>query len=795
MQPITSAANSGIGQSPTGLVEGTTVIVIFRDENQQQPIIIGSVAGIPVKPVDKSVEVVLTTESAVWTTSDGFILKDSSGDPVQSGTPKAPEGKLSAVDSTIKKPTSALVPGPDCFTSIRDEEAFSSTVEGKNNYIRVEKFNALAGNTPIYPYQDTKGIWTIGWGSTFLNGGKSNPVTSETRLTKDEADALMKDAVNNFFGPQIQKKLTAPVTQSMFDALVSMAYNAGVDGMTSSAVFSAVNAANYEQAAALITTFRNNKGTLAARRGREKALFSKDGFPTKDMSSVTPPPEQTQPVVDAATQNPVVTPYAPGEQPGAADAKQTGSTTTETRKLEGFKDPNGVYPKFFDEPDTHRLARHEKIDQTIVFAKESARAKGVISGGDGKWSQPPIPYNAKYPYNHARVTESGHVQEFDDTEGNERIHTYHRSGTYEEIDVNGTRVNRIVGDAYEILERNGNVLIRGSLNVTIIGNNNIRVENDANIDVLGNVNQTVGGDFNLGITGDLNMNVKGDINIASGGNTMINTGGSGSWDGSRLDLNSGKGQSLSNVTGKGSAGGLPDFPTLQVPTRSDEQVAQYETPEDGDPTDYNKKLEASGVTDSSDPTQAPNDSAPQTEEIKDTTDQKKPNPKVTDCSMIPNEGPVDLSFQLSPNFKLRDLNGDRLSSPPAVQLTRAEAVCNLKKLAENCLEPIKKAYPNMHPTSGFRNSVPKGGSTTSDHLYGCACDFQLSGFNRMQHYEAAVEIAKLLPAYTQLIFETRGSSTWIHVAFNDKRGLRMEKFTMVNDKRVSPNLTTIISVA
>ena len=40
--------------------------------------------------------------------------------------------------------------------------------------------------------------------------------------------------------------------------------------------------------------------------------------------------------------------------------------------------------------------------------------------------EPPSAYNAKYPYNNAMQTESGHFQEFDDTPGAERIRTQHR---------------------------------------------------------------------------------------------------------------------------------------------------------------------------------------------------------------------------------------------------------------------------------------------------------------------------------------------------------------------------------
>ena len=48
VQPITSAAMSGIGQSPTGPVEGTHVFGFFRDGREaQQPVVLGTVGGIP----------------------------------------------------------------------------------------------------------------------------------------------------------------------------------------------------------------------------------------------------------------------------------------------------------------------------------------------------------------------------------------------------------------------------------------------------------------------------------------------------------------------------------------------------------------------------------------------------------------------------------------------------------------------------------------------------------------------------------------------------------------------------
>lgn len=47
LMPANSASISGIGWSPTGIVTGTVVLVTFLDEFQQQPIILGTLGGIP----------------------------------------------------------------------------------------------------------------------------------------------------------------------------------------------------------------------------------------------------------------------------------------------------------------------------------------------------------------------------------------------------------------------------------------------------------------------------------------------------------------------------------------------------------------------------------------------------------------------------------------------------------------------------------------------------------------------------------------------------------------------------
>ena len=47
MNPITSATVSGVGQTPLGVVEGTWVVGFFTDNDKQQPMIMGTLPGVP----------------------------------------------------------------------------------------------------------------------------------------------------------------------------------------------------------------------------------------------------------------------------------------------------------------------------------------------------------------------------------------------------------------------------------------------------------------------------------------------------------------------------------------------------------------------------------------------------------------------------------------------------------------------------------------------------------------------------------------------------------------------------
>ena len=97
----------------------------------------------------------------------------------------------------------------------------------------------------------------------------------------------------------------------------------------------------------------------------------------------------------------------------------------------------------------------------------------------------------KYPKNHVKETESGHIVEFDDTDSQTRINIQHQSGTFEEIHHNGDKVTRVVGKHYEVIVSDENVLVKGSCNVTIDSNCKTYIKGNWDIQVDGNKTEVV----------------------------------------------------------------------------------------------------------------------------------------------------------------------------------------------------------------------------------------------------------------------------------------------------------------
>ena len=213
----------------------------------------------------------------------------------------------------------------------------------------------------------------------------------------------------------------------------------------------------------------------------------------------------------------------------------------------GFNDPNGTYPSekithsdhAIEESDVNRLARNDTDkSHAVVAAKDSKRTQEVITANStGSWNEPKSAYAAAYPKNHVLETESGHIKEYDDTSGQERIHEYHTKGTFYEIDKDGNKSTRIVGDNYEVVAGSDFVNIKGTANLTIDSNCNTYIKGNWNIQVDGTKTEVVTGAVSETYKSTKTENVTGAVQETFSSTQTTNVSSNVTITGSRIDLN------------------------------------------------------------------------------------------------------------------------------------------------------------------------------------------------------------------------------------------------------------------
>ena len=119
-------------------------------------------------------------------------------------------------------------------------------------------------------YDDTGGVKTIGYGHTgdAVKKGKISEAEAEALLQQDVAEA--QSAVDSL--------VQVPLSQSQYDALVSLAFNIGYGQLEQSTLLKKLNAGDYEGAAKEFERWVFDDGKklpgLVKRRQREAKLFS-----------------------------------------------------------------------------------------------------------------------------------------------------------------------------------------------------------------------------------------------------------------------------------------------------------------------------------------------------------------------------------------------------------------------------------------------------------------------------------------------------------------------------------------
>ena len=252
----------------------------------------------------------------------------------------------------------------------------------------------------------------------------------------------------------------------------------------------------------------------------------------------------------------------------------------------GFSDPFNIFPRngedagynSLNEPDISRLARGAAAEEhaSLIQKRESRLAEETkipiakapeidsvaspVNGASyetefweephprfgqnetGEYQQPgQVPtfndgITSVYPYNNVTETESGHVFEVDDTPNNGRIHEYHNSGTFYEIQADGTKVTKVVGDDYEIVIGGKNIFVQGNCNITVEKDLRLKVGGNYYEEIKGNKFTIIGDEETAGsrhtkiqgndcleVGSGSNTNIKGDSGLRVGGqaNTTI----------------------------------------------------------------------------------------------------------------------------------------------------------------------------------------------------------------------------------------------------------------------------------
>jgi lysozyme len=116
--------------------------------------------------------------------------------------------------------------------------------------------------------------WTIGWGTTIIEG---KPVVRGMRITQEQADDLFEQDLVRFEREVLRLTQGVELTQGQFDALVSFVYNVGPAAFAGSTLRRMILAKDFAAAQLQFTRWNRNDGKvmrgLTRRRFGEAVVF------------------------------------------------------------------------------------------------------------------------------------------------------------------------------------------------------------------------------------------------------------------------------------------------------------------------------------------------------------------------------------------------------------------------------------------------------------------------------------------------------------------------------------------
>lgn len=127
-------------------------------------------------------------------------------------------------------------------------------------------------------YQDSVGVWTIGYGWTQQVNGV--PVNAGMTISQACADKLLSSCAVQY-EQAVDRLVTTTINQNQFDALVGFTYNLGVTALEGSTLLKKLNAGDVDGAADEFLRWNKAGGKvlsgLTRRRAAERELFLSSG--------------------------------------------------------------------------------------------------------------------------------------------------------------------------------------------------------------------------------------------------------------------------------------------------------------------------------------------------------------------------------------------------------------------------------------------------------------------------------------------------------------------------------------
>lgn len=195
---------------------------------------------------------------------------------------------------------------------------------------------------------------------------------------------------------------------------------------------------------------------------------------------------------------------------------------------DGFQDTTGTFPRrqTQNQSGVNPRARSNASEEIQSAANRSARVASTTPQIAAEAvTEPTSSGSPQYPHNQVHETRGGHIVEYDDTPGRERVSIQHKTGTKVEMRPDGSVLIKSKGDKYEIVAGDADTVVRGNVNIIVESNASIRCKGDMNLQTDGDFNHLVQGNYNLEVQGSVKHRIHGNEETSTTGSRLHETRG------------------------------------------------------------------------------------------------------------------------------------------------------------------------------------------------------------------------------------------------------------------------------